>query len=99
MLACARKVRRRNFREVLSATVGAQDEIDGRTPLHQIFRQCLSACNIALARGIGNGSVGAHQVRKKILHLAFTRIAATDSHALPRRRRIEREAGLRRELG
>ena len=54
--------------------------------------------DVALARGVGDRGVGAHQPREKVLHLALARITPADAHALPGRRRIDLEPAPGREL-
>jgi hypothetical protein len=95
----AGNIDRREFREILAAAVGTQEEFDGRPPFAQVFRQDLRTGNVALARGVMDSGVGPNQACEEIFHLAFARVAPADAHALPGRREIEVKTSLRGELG
>src|SRR5204863_2245515 len=97
-LSRAGKIRGRHLRELFAAAIRAQHKFDGRAPFAEILGQRLGASDVALARGIGNGGIGSHEAREKILHLSFAGVATSDAHSLPRRRRVDLDPGLRGEL-
>ena len=87
-----REIHRRDLRQFFAAAKRAEDEFDRGPPVAEIVRQRLRASDIALARGVGDGAVGAYLYGQEILKLAFAGIAPADPHLLARRRRINFDA-------
>ena len=68
-------------------------------PVAEVVRQRLRARHVRLARGVGNGAIGARLRSQEILKLAFARIAPADPHFLARRRRIDFNAAAQLQPG
>ena len=98
-LGGAGEIHCRDLGEVLGAPERAEHEFDRRSPVAEIVGQRLRARDVALARGIGDGAIGAHPQGEEILDLALARVAPADAHLLALRRRIDLDAAARRELG
>ena len=95
------KSHRRNLGEILAAAERPERELDRsaasrRDPSAAPARSDMSLLPRAASC---DRAVGAHDRREIILDLAFARDCAGRCAALPRRRRIDVEAGARRELG
>ena len=83
----------RGVDQILAAAIGTQNELDRRPPFTEVLGQDLRAGDVALARGVGERAVGAHQRGQKILELAFARVAPADAQPLRCRRGINVEPG------
>ena len=60
-----REIHRRYLRQLLAAAEWAEHEFDRWPPVAEIVRQRLRARDVALARGVGDGAIGAHLRGKK----------------------------------
>ena len=89
----ARLVDHRDIPEILACEIRAEHEFGRAGPVAEVFRQHRGAGNVALARGIVDGAVGAHQSGKELFGFAGARKATADADLLPRRRRGDFEPG------